>query len=378
MEVNAARAPATPTPVFGLPLVGEAVAVPAATLRLARVGVRALWNRIVTARPAADLRPLLLGFDLHPTARGPVLIEVNTNAGGVLAAIEAARSDNDCCPEKEAAWLRQRLVGLLRRDLLDGPAGVAGVARNAGFVAIVDDGLAGQALLPEMHAIASLIRPYARQVLVVDARELRFADGRLRHAGVAIDRIYWRSTDFLLADPAHAPVRRAVAEGTTILAPAPAAYSAIADKRRLIEWSTDPVLARDADSGMELRIAATLPLAARTTADWYADRQHWVFKPVSGHGSRGVYVGKNISRRKLDELPAEQYLAQRYVPHPVIERGGVAWKYDLRLFADRGELIGAAARVFQGQVVGMRTPGSGFAPVRIEHSCCLVGALAAA
>ena len=99
---------------------------------------------------------------------------------------------------------------------------------------------------------------------------------------------------------------------------------------------------------------------------------------LAGYASRGVYVGKSISRHKLDELPADAYLAQRYAPHPVIDRDGKEWKYDVRFFADRGRVIGAAARVFHGQVVGMRTPGSGFAPIQVGSSCCLIGALAAA
>jgi hypothetical protein len=47
----------------------------------------------------------------------------------------------------------------------------------------------------------------------------------------------------------------------------------------------------------------------------------------------------------------------------------------VRFFADRSSVIGAAAHVFQGQVVGMRQPGSGFAPVRIGRNCCLTRAL---
>ena len=116
-------------------------------------------------------------------------------------------------------------------------------------------------------------------------------------------------------------------------------------------------------------------MTAKSVADWYAERQEWVFKPVSGHGSRGVYVGKSISRKRLAELPAEGYVVQRYAPHPVIDRDGHGWKYDVRFFADRASVIGAAARVFQGQVVGMRSAGSGFAPVQIGDTCCLVRAL---
>jgi hypothetical protein len=48
---------------------------------------------------------------------------------------------------------------------------------------------------------------------------------------------------------------------------------------------------------------------------------------------------------------------------------------DARFFDDSGQVIGAAARQFQGQVVGMRATGSGFAPIRVGKACCLVRAL---
>lgn len=222
------------------------------------------------------------------------------------------------------------------------------------------------------------MRPFAVEVLLVDAAELTFSEGRLRHEGRPIARVYWRSTDFLLSEPQHEPVRRAVLEGSTILAPSPEAYAAIADKRRFVEWSQQPELARDETTGLSFRIAETLPLSARTVEAWYADRSEWVFKPISGYASRGVYVGKSISRKKLAELAPDLYLAQRYAPHPLIDRDGTEWKYDVRFFADRGQIIGAAARVFHGQVVGMREPGSGFAPIRVDAACCLIGALVAA
>jgi len=365
-------APVLPPPFKPVPAVlADPVPVSPIALRLAARGIAALWQRILAADSRADARPLLLSYDVHPTPEGPVLIEVNTNAGGVLSAMQAARQVNACCADWEQEALEDRLLLLFRRDLL-------GEEARGGTVAIVDDQLDTQPLLGEMHALADLMRSPLQDVRVLDAAELQYHDGRLRHGDLAIDRVYWRSTDFLLADPLHEPVRRAVAEGSTTIAPSPEAYRAIADKRRFIDWSRAPELARDAASGLSFRIAETLPLATRPLADWYAERRDWVFKPVSGHASRGVYVGKSISRQKLAELPVDEYLAQRYAPHPVIDRDGTAWKYDVRFFADRGQIIGAAARVFQGQVVGLRAPGSGFAPIRVDDACCLVGALAQA
>jgi hypothetical protein len=354
---------------FGVPVLEAAIPVSADSMRLITRGIQGLWQRIVMSDPKADNRPLILSYDVHPTADGPVLIEVNTNAGGILTAIEAARHGNECCPGWERGLLEQRVLALFRRDLLGDDA------ESTGVVAIVDDRLASQALLAEMHALADLIRLHARQVLVVDTAELAYTEGRLWHGHTVIDRVYWRSTDFLLTDPVHAPIRGAMEEGAIVIAPTPDAYRAIADKQRFVEWSREPELSRDEATGVAFRIAETSLLSSRPVAEWYRDRDQWVFKPTLGHASRGVYVGKSISRQKLASLPAEAYLAQRYAPHPVVARDGAEWKYDVRFFADRGQVIGATARVFQGQVVGMRTPGSGFAPIRIGNTCCLVGAL---
>ncbi|MGH8443177.1 MAG: hypothetical protein ACREVZ_03905 [Burkholderiales bacterium] len=358
--------------VFGLPVLSEPVPLSPAALRLVSQGITALWSRIVAADGLADSRPLLLSYDVHPTPQGPVLIEVNTNAGGVLTAMQAAREVNECCGDWEQRQLEARLLALFRRDLLGDDR------QRAGVVAIVDDQLASQPLLAEMQALAALMRPYAADVRVVDAAELVYTAGRLRQGDTPIDRVYWRSTDFLLTDPAHEAIRRALAEGAITLAPAPAAYQAIADKRRFVEWSRSPELARNGAGVLSFRIAQTVPMSTRTPEEWYAERNDWVFKPASGYASRGVYVGKSVSRRKLADLPAADYLAQRYAPHPVVDRNGGTWKYDVRFFADRGQIIGAAARVFQGQVVGMRTPGSGYAPVRVAAACCLIGALGTA
>lgn len=356
----------------GPPLLLESVPVSSTAFQIITKGVAALWARIIAADAQADSKPLLLSYDVHPTPAGPVLIEVNTNAGGVLAAFESCRQVNKCCAEWEQDQLQDRLIELFQRDLLGSDP------QHTGTVAIVDDNLADQPLRGEMQAIAAMMKSKARDIRVIDASELSYRDGRLRHGDIPIDRVYWRSTDFVLAAPEHDAVRRAVAEGTTTIAPSPEAYRAIADKHHFVEWSKNPELALDVASNLSFRIAETVPMNTRTIEGWYGDRKDWVFKPESGYASRGVYVGKSISRQKLAELPFDSYLAQRYTPHPVIDRDGVEWKYDVRFFADRGHIIGAAARVFQGQVVGMRTPGSGFAPIRVDKACCLIGAMAEA
>lgn len=130
---------------FGPPVLDDIVPVSRVALRLVSDGIEALWARVVAANPLAGSRSLLLSYDVHPTPHGPVLIEVNTNAGGVLTAMQAARKGNECCADWEQGMLEARLLALFRRDLLD-------VDREkTGVVAIVDDQLTSQPLLAEMQ-----------------------------------------------------------------------------------------------------------------------------------------------------------------------------------------------------------------------------------
>ena len=147
-------------------------------LNLITRGIEVLWTRIVEARPAADSRPLLLSYDVHPTPEGPVLIEVNTNAGGILTAMQAARHTNEHCADWEYDLLEERLLALFRRDLLGDDK------ESTGVVAIVDDQLASQPLLAEMRELADLLRPHAQEVLLVDAATWSFgwALALFRHA----------------------------------------------------------------------------------------------------------------------------------------------------------------------------------------------------
>ena len=98
MSTPLAPVPPAPAP-FGLPVLAEAVPLSQATLDLVRRGIENLWARIVAADPRADQRPLLLSYDVHPTPDGPVLIEVNTNAGGIATAMQAAHEINTCCAD---------------------------------------------------------------------------------------------------------------------------------------------------------------------------------------------------------------------------------------------------------------------------------------
>jgi uncharacterized circularly permuted ATP-grasp superfamily protein len=102
------------------------------------------------------------------------------------------------------------------------------------------------------------------------------------------------------------------------------------------------------------------------TAQLWDERKELIFKPVNKFGGRGVLMGKSITRKRFAELEADSTLVQQLVPpSQVVSREGESFKVDLRLFVYRDHLLGVGARLYQGQLTNLRTPGGGFAPVRI-------------
>jgi len=81
-----------------------------------------------------------------------------------------------------------------------------------------------------------------------------------------------------------------------------------------------------------------------------------------------VYRGDKISRRKLEEIAAAGgFVAQRRVEPGRIEvqtdEGPRRMKFDVRAYAYRDEVLLLGARVYEGQVTNLRTPGGGFSAI---------------
>ena len=104
-----------------------------------------------------------------------------------------------------------------------------------------------------------------------------------------------------------------------------------------------------------------------SAAELWLTRRQLFFKPVAGHGSKGVYRGSKLTRRVFENILDEDYIAQTFVPAGErslkIDDIVTTRKVDIRLYTYGGKLLLPAARVYQGQVTNFRTPGGGFAPV---------------
>jgi len=319
---------------------------------------------------------VFMGYDFHLTAAGPRLIEVNTNAGGAL--LNGLHTAALCDPRELACLCPELLpVGAIEDRIARMFAAELRAARGPGAalrsLAIADESPRTQFLYPEFELCAELLRARGVAVEIRDTAEL---DPR------AVDLVYLRDTDFALAAPRSAALRAAYLAGAAVLTPSPREHHLLANKRRLGLFSSRAALARlgvpDGDAAFLAGIVPeTLPLAELGAARAWAERRDWVFKPCAAFGSRAVYRGDKLTRRKLDEILADPaYVAQRMIEPSRLRvetlEGPQSMKFDVRAYAYRDQVILLGARVYQGQVTNLRSPGGGFSAICIarERSAC--------
>ncbi len=365
-----------------IPISPTRVDVPRADLRrmhqLARILFRTSLNpayrqRVLPELPeAARFDPghaaLMMGYDFHLGPDGPRLIEVNTNAGGAFVAWESQRRDwqggDRMTPD---ARFQQRLLFSFIREWRE----FSRIRKPLQTVVIIDEQPENQPLYPEMVSCRNWLADNGIDTRIADPEELQAGADGVFHQGQRIDLIYNRHCDFYLEDEAMADLRTAYLAGSVCLSPNPFAYGLLADKRRMILWSDAEALSalglpthyREALLDM---VPRSRLLAGLDPDQVWAERAGLVFKPVSRFGGRGVLTGKSVSRKRFAELPPETTLVQQLVPpSQVADDEGRSFKVDLRLYVYRDHLLGVGARLYQGQLTNLRTPGGGFAPVRI-------------
>ncbi|WP_352557326.1 hypothetical protein [Mesorhizobium sp. M0093] len=317
----------------------------------------------------------MMGYDFHLNDDGPKLIEVNTNAGGAFLNALLAKAQKACCSDVDRAligarddrfetsvvamfeseWRRQRGAGSPRR------------------IAIVDDRPEEQYLYPEFVLARQLLLKHGIDAVISDASELKYDGGKLRLDGQEIDLVYNRLVDFTLDRPEHASLRTAYQDGAVVVTPNPHNHSLFASKRNLTLLSDPAALEA---FGLSLEMRSRLAGVPRTTlvtpdnsdAAWQS-RKEMFFKPHSGHGSKAVYRGDKVTKGVWAEISRGGYVAQAFASpgQRIIEIDGAPTprKMDVRLYTYDGQVLLAAARLYQGQTTNFRTPGGGFAPVLV-------------
>ncbi|WP_339780023.1 hypothetical protein [uncultured Marinobacter sp.] len=316
-----------------------------------------------------------MGYDFHLGPDGPQLIEINTNAGGAFLNTVLARAQHSCCgPSQQTAETKQALDGF--EDAVFAMFKQEWQRQRADLMpsrlAIVDDAPGTQFMFPEFQLAQQLLQARGIDTLILDPSELEYVDGALTAQGKPIDMVYNRLVDFTLEAPAHEALRHAYLDGAVVVTPNPRVHALMADKRNLILLSDPPSLRdwglSEAEAGyLKNAVPKTRLVSASDAAELWSARRELFFKPVAGHGSKGVYRGNKLTRRVFENILQGDYIAQNFVPAGErtmrIDGTVTTRKVDIRLYTYAGKRLLAAARVYQGQTTNFRTPGGGFAPV---------------
>jgi hypothetical protein len=315
------------------------------------------------------------GYDFHLAGSEVGLIEINTNAGGVMINAAMARAGKPCIALGEepvsgaesAEALERALVEMFRQEWTLG--GGTGPLRR---IAIVDVNPTEQYLYPEFLLFRQLFQRHGIAAVIADPAALRWASGRLWHGQDEIDLVYNRLTDFLLDDPSSAALRAAYLARAVVMTPHPQAHALYADKRNLV-LLTDParLQALGVPAATQAVLLRGIPRTEMVTADQaerlWATRRGWFFKPAAGYGGRAAYRGDKLTKRAWQDILDGDYVAQAVMApsERMVGSAGAAekLKFDIRNYCYEGRVQWTAARVYQGQTTNFRTPGGGFAAV---------------
>ena len=343
------------------------VALPGWQQRVLAGALAGVWPVAAHVPAAASV---FMGYDFHLGENGPRLIEINTNAGGALLCAKLLHAQEACCalPVAADSPLPEVLFAEMFREEWQLARGDAPLQR----IAIVDENPSGQFLAPEFELFRCLFRKAGIETLIVDPRELSFAQGRVFAHGEPIDLVYNRLTDFALEDPQNQALREAYLADAVVLTPHPRAHALYADKRNLVllgdaAWLTE-IGVSEADRALLCTgIPATREVTPDNAPQFWSERRQWFFKPALGYGSKAAYRGDKMTKRVFEVVSQGGYVAQALVPpserHLLVDGIEHRHKLDLRNYCYRGAVQLVSARLYQGQTTNFRTPGGGFAAV---------------
>jgi hypothetical protein len=345
-------------------------------LQQMRAVIAAVEEAVGVPEPHAALG-VFYGYDFHLNAHGTHLIEVNTNAGGafLLAVLDESQRDaglygSDPLHAETLHQLDNTLLDMFRNEwrLVHGDVPLK-------TVAIVDEQPESQYLYPEFLLAQKLFERAGIAAHIADPSALQAREDGLYCSDQRIDLIYNRLTDFTLQRYPH--IRSAWERQQVVVTPNPSHHQRYADKHKLALFSDAKMLrdARVSQAGIDALtrgVPQTRMVRAEDAGQWWEERKQWFFKPASGYGSKGAYRGDKVTKRVFEEIMQSDYVAQRLAlpgERKVCPAGlePQSLKYDVRCYVYDGHIQFVAARLYQGQTTNFRTPGGGFALVRLAN-----------
>jgi len=319
-----------------------------------------------------------MGFDFHLSETGPKLIEINTNAGGQFLNSVLARAQESCCVEMNSAFVANPLLDDIEATLFTmfiNEWHRQRLDQELCTIVILDDDPKNQFLAPEFELFKDLFISKGLKAFIADPSELNLEQANLTIQGNRVDLIYNRLTDFYLEDERHSHIRHAYETGSVVMTPNPHNYSIYADKQNLVDLSNPDLLEAIGVSTDDRQLLTGIvpksqKLESGNVENYWKDRRHYFFKPVSGYGAKATYRGDKLTKSVWDGIKNRAYIAQELVPPAQrlieLEDGRrVSLKFDVRAYAYAGKTQLLAARMYSGQTTNFRTEGGGFAPIVI-------------
>ena len=165
---------------------------------------------------------VFMSYDFHVAGAGPMLIEINTNAGGALLNAALAHAQKACCPAIAGMTTGPVALSALDHTFVDMFFAEWRLARGDRVlrrIAIVDENPQEQYLYPEFVLFQQLFRRHGVDAVIADPSALRLHDGVLWHGDEPVDLVYNRLTDFMLDEAAHGVLRDAYLNNAAVLTP---------------------------------------------------------------------------------------------------------------------------------------------------------------
>ena len=320
-------------------------------------------------------RGVFFGYDFHLGANGPQLIEINTNAGGVLLNLYLASAQQACCDEvieffgerAKFADVENELIEMFKEEFQSQCPD-----KTLRTIAIVDNEPSAQFLYSEFLLFQSLFERHGFEAIIADPKDFTIEEHALCLGEQKIDLVYNRLTDFYLEMPASACLLEAYQSGIAVFTPSPYIYALYADKRNLPllsdpDWLKGLGVEKEAIDALSNSLPTTVTVTEDNAAQLWTNRKKLFFKPATGYGSRGAYRGAKLTRRVWEDIIHADYVAQAMVPPSerqlIINGEKQLLKLDIRCVTYNGKVQQLSARLYQGQTTNLRTEGGGLATV---------------
>lgn len=301
-------------------------------------------------------KSICMSYDFHLNSDGILkLIEINTNASFLALGDLMYKAAGAEPPVSDFS------IEEIKSNILD-ELSQSGKAVSNPKVAIIDEKPEEQRLFIEFLVFAEMFKLWGWNTKILDSSE------NLKE----FDFVYNRLTDFYFSDEKSSQLKELFNSKTICFSPNPYEYFLLADKARMIDWSTEGFLEKMNLPDEQISIIKrNLPMAknmiSANVEEIWAQRKSLFFKPQQAYGAKQSYRGAKISRKVFEEIIGHNFIAQEFIEAPELDfetpEGQQKFKYDLRFYAYKGRVQSVVARLYQGQVTNLKTPYGGFACV---------------